>query len=403
MSHWLPGIRPEAAQKTYRAGTHRSIPPEETVRRVRGVARALGITRVANVTGLDTIGIPVAMACRPNSRSLSVSQGKGLTLAAAQASALMEALELHHAERITHPLKLASYDELRFDHRVADPSLLPRPASSTYRDDLRVLWIEADDLMGGDRTWIPFELVHIDCARPSHPGAGAFRCSSNGLASGNTLCEAAIHGLSEVIEREAFSDFERIPETEQDARRVNLDSVDDPSARWLLERFAKAHVDVVAWDITDRTGVPSFKAGISTREDADRTRVGALYGFGCHPARGVALCRALTEAAQTRLTVISGARDDLPRAIYESEANPERALRERGAFTRGTPSRAFHAAPSWESNDLDADVTWLLDQLRQAGFAAVYFIDLTMEALRIPVVRVVVPGARGMIPHAATG
>jgi len=52
----------------------------------------MGITRVANVTGLDHVGIPVVMACRPNARGLAVSQGKGLTLDAAKASAVMESI-----------------------------------------------------------------------------------------------------------------------------------------------------------------------------------------------------------------------------------------------------------------------------------------------------------------------
>ena len=59
--------------KTYRAGTHRSTAPEETLARVAPLLPALGITRLANITGLDRIGIPVVVACRPNSRSLAVS------------------------------------------------------------------------------------------------------------------------------------------------------------------------------------------------------------------------------------------------------------------------------------------------------------------------------------------
>ena len=64
----------------------------------------MGITRIANITGLDRLGIPVVMVCRPNSRSIAVSQGKGLTLDAAKASGLMESVETFHAESITRPL-----------------------------------------------------------------------------------------------------------------------------------------------------------------------------------------------------------------------------------------------------------------------------------------------------------
>jgi ribosomal protein S12 methylthiotransferase accessory factor len=64
--------------KRFRSGTHRVATPDETLARVRPLAARMGITRLGNITGLDQIGIPVAIAVRPNSRSVSVSQGKGL-------------------------------------------------------------------------------------------------------------------------------------------------------------------------------------------------------------------------------------------------------------------------------------------------------------------------------------
>ena len=103
---------PDAGVKEYRVGTHRTVSPQATLARVGPFMTEMGITRIANVTGLDALGIPVVMVCRPNSRSIAVSQGKGVELAAAKASGVMEAVETYHAERITLPLKLASYDEL---------------------------------------------------------------------------------------------------------------------------------------------------------------------------------------------------------------------------------------------------------------------------------------------------
>ncbi len=113
------------ASKRYFHGTHRTCSPVDTVARLQPLLREMGITRVANVTGLDRTGIPVVMVCRPNARSVTVSQGKGLTLAAAKASGIMEALEVWHAERIVKPLKLASFEEMRGEHRVTDIAKLP--------------------------------------------------------------------------------------------------------------------------------------------------------------------------------------------------------------------------------------------------------------------------------------
>ena len=72
--------------KTYRDGTHRIVDPETTLARAKPFLAAAGVTRVAMLTGLDVIGIPVAAAYRPNSRSISVHQGKGMSIAAAKAS-----------------------------------------------------------------------------------------------------------------------------------------------------------------------------------------------------------------------------------------------------------------------------------------------------------------------------
>jgi ribosomal protein S12 methylthiotransferase accessory factor len=64
-------------------------PPEQTWNAIKPRLREFGITRVGEVTGLDRIGLPVWIAIRPNARTLSVSQGKGLDDTAARVSAAM--------------------------------------------------------------------------------------------------------------------------------------------------------------------------------------------------------------------------------------------------------------------------------------------------------------------------
>ena len=125
------------AVKSFTAGTHRSISPEQTLARVQPWLKAMGITRIANITGLDVLGVPVVMVCRPNSRSLSVAQGKGATLAAARASGLMESVEFWHAERISKPLVLGSVLDLKFTQRLVDVARMPRLSVSTFDDHQR--------------------------------------------------------------------------------------------------------------------------------------------------------------------------------------------------------------------------------------------------------------------------
>jgi YcaO cyclodehydratase, ATP-ad Mg2+-binding len=164
--------------KRFRDGTHRTVSPDETLARVRPLLPALGITRVANVTGLDRIGVPVVMVCRPNSRSVAVSQGKGLTLAAAKASGIMEAAEGFHAERIEQPLRLGSSHELRRTLLVADVEGLPLLRDSGWHPDLQILWIEATDLNSDERVWGPYEVVHSSYTHPLPTGSGCFAATT---------------------------------------------------------------------------------------------------------------------------------------------------------------------------------------------------------------------------------
>ena len=197
-----PAGQPDT-RKSYRRGTHRIVPPGETVSRFVRYASDLGITRLANVTGLDYLGIPVFMAVRPNARSLSVSQGKGLDNDAASASAFMEAVESEHAERIERPMKMASYAALKEEAFVAAPGQLPRATRTRLQPDYKIPWIEGRDIASAESIWVPFELVHADFRKPSLAGTGFFATSSNGLASGNHRLEAICHGICEAIERDA--------------------------------------------------------------------------------------------------------------------------------------------------------------------------------------------------------
>jgi hypothetical protein len=146
----------EHAAKGYKNGTHRLISPRETLDRretlewLRPILPRMGITRLANVTGLDRIGIPAVMACQPNARSLAVNQGKGLDLDSAKASAAMESVEEYNAEHITLPLKFASYNEMRMRHRVVDVESLPRASDSHYHANLALLsgWLNSGLALG---------------------------------------------------------------------------------------------------------------------------------------------------------------------------------------------------------------------------------------------------------------
>jgi YcaO-like protein with predicted kinase domain len=377
--------------KRLKRGTHRSEDLERTITRVLRLAPVMGITRVANVTGLDAIGIPVVMVSRPNSRSITVSQGKGINLAAARASGLMESAELYHAETITLPLRLASYEELRFKYNVVEVADLPRRASFHFHPNLRTLWCKGHDLLNDEDILVPYEMVHTNYTSPLPDGHGCFIASSNGLASGNNLIEAIGQGLCELIERDATALWKARGER-MNKRRIHLNTVDDPDCRETIAKFERAGFCVAVWDITSDIMIATFACSLVPRDNQSLWHPAASAGYGCHPAREIALLRALTEAAQTRLTVISGLRDDLYGETYEQLMDPDFTNQSRHRVGQFRLGRRFRDVPTRNSKTFEADLAWELKCIRNAGLRRAIVIDLTKRELGLSVVRVIVPG-----------
>jgi ribosomal protein S12 methylthiotransferase accessory factor len=384
-------IGDEAGRKVYLDGTHRIVDPAATLDRVLPMAASMGITRLAVLTGLDVVGIPVAAAYRPNSRSISVHQGKGTTLLAAKASALMEAAECWHAEAAVLPLWLATRDEIARRGRAVDPARLPLTGQGDPRTE-RLLWTEADDLASGGKLWVPYELVGADYTVSALHEPGFFQATTNGLASGNHWLEAVLHGLYEVVERDAVALWHAMPPSGQEARTLDPATVDGQASAGLLARFAAAKVDVAIWDVTSDVGLPAFLALASGAGGV--AGVEPELGAGCHADRDVALSRALAEAAQARLTRISGARDDF---VPETYAQAARARRHAAAeqMLRMKGRRDFADSPSCAGATLRHDLDAVLERLRQAGFDQVAAVDLSRPEIGLSVVRIIVPGLEG--------
>jgi YcaO-like protein with predicted kinase domain len=378
----------ERLPKRFRRGTHRLADPAETLARVRPLAERMGITRLGNITGLDRIGIPVAIAVRPNSRSVSVAQGKGLDLPQAMASALMEACETFHAEQVDG-LRMGAYRDLSRSAIVVDPETLC--AGTRNFDSAAVIaWAEGYDLLRRESCWVPGEIVHTDYTllRPD----GYFLAGSNGLASGNHLAEAVSAALYELVERDAVALWIAQPLRRRASCALDLASVDDPDCRALLARYEAAGIAVRVWNVTTDIAIAAFLCEIRDLSPGDPRRPSRFHGSGCHVDRSVALARALTEAAQTRLTYIAGIRDDLTPAEYMAAPGDEIRNALLDALARETAPGAFAAVPNFAAADIVEDLRWALGRLAASRIDRVVAVDLTRSNLLVPVVRLVIPG-----------
>jgi YcaO-like protein with predicted kinase domain len=383
--------------KGHHAGTHRLMPPSETFAGAKAFAPLMGITRVANVTGLDRIGIPVVSVMRPNARSVSVSQGKGLTLDAARASGLMEAIELYHAETITLPLRHGSYEELRYQFPLVDVRRLPRRRTGTFSRHKPIYWIEGYDLIRQSSKWLPYEMVHCNYSYPPVTGDPSFIMTSNGLASGNHVLEAIEHGINELVERDAITLWHHRPKDERIQTLLDLSTVDSEACQWLFQKLDAANMDVYVWEQPSDIRLTTFRCEIHERV-SDRFRKRQKFsGYGTHLSREIAMIRAVTEAAQSRLTIISGARDDIPQMAYEDPALSTAQQEYVDEFTTFKPIRRFSDMPSYEHATFNEDVLKQLELLQAADLNEVIVVDLTRQPFNLPVVRVVIPGLEATI------
>jgi YcaO-like protein with predicted kinase domain len=364
------------------AAIDRLFPSDVTFERVRPHLLSFGITRVARHTGLDKVGIPVWCAYTPNAKSIVVAQGKGLSDDDARTSATMEALERAVACDPFVEVVVDSSESLKEkgQHVHSLPPLIALGKELLGVDET-IAWVVGSDLLTGGTVYVPFEAVTLDRTRHDN----RYWQSSDGLASGNTLEEATFHGLLERIERDAHALWQLLNLPQQQATCVDPSSFATADVQALQEKLLTADLELRLFDITSDVGVPTYTALVGPRYKL-RTNmaryVEVTYGSGTHPIPDRAAIRALTEAAQSRLTYISGARDDVYREVFQ---------RSLPAHIRGL----FDAVPRLVDIVIPRetpDLASVLDRLRAVSVAEVLMVPLSDPTLPFAVVKLLVPG-----------
>jgi ribosomal protein S12 methylthiotransferase accessory factor len=375
-------IRLQSCRKAYAKETQRTVPPEETLRRARARLPAAGITRVADITNLDRIGIPVFSSIRPTAEAgaISVYNGKGATPIEAEVSAVMEGLERYSGEIGDRETVVGRYSEVSSRQTALDPADLILP--ERVPADMAVPWVEGYDIVQDEEVLVPAHAVFHPL--PATYGR-LFRTNTNGLASGNTPEEATFHALMEVVERDSWSLVEATRNT-----GPRIGGIADGLAADLLAKFAAAGVEVTLKDIRSDIGVPTVAAVADDVVLKDPTLL--TIGMGSHTSAGIAVLRALTEVAQSRLTQIHGAREDTDTADVRKRIGYERTKRLNRHWFAENGTVEFSALPSFDSDDFLTDIRRVTDRLGAAGLSRVIVVDLTRPEIGIPVVRVIVPG-----------
>ncbi|MBX4924662.1 YcaO-like family protein [Rhizobium binae] len=351
--------------------------PRQTLQRILARRQEYGITRLGSITGLDWIGIPIVQVVRPRSRSVAVSQGKGLTFPLAAISGVMESLEGWASERIA-PERIFTAS-LRAMNAGGDWSHL-----GVGRDEAMLSWIAGLDLLSGRQMAVPLALVDTAYIVPS-PHPHWIARDTTGLAAGTSLQGAVMHACLEILERQARCTAMKTPHF-FDRFQIDARSVRSGSAGDILQLLTKAGFVVGIWQIPAPHALPVYWCHVM--EDASRAPFAPLpaEGFGCDFSHNGALTSALLEACQSRLGVISAARDDIRTELY-GHADAMELAAWRGQLARG--SRPF---PTDRSAAEERSLRPVFDAMRLAGAKAAALVVLHSDD-RIPlhVVRVAAP------------
>jgi len=343
----------------------RVLSPAATRSLVRRQFAHLGITRVTNLTPLDRLGVPVCASVRPRGQTLAVHSGKGLTSLSAWVGAAMEALELAVAERAA--LADGSHEASPAEWAASLPAgLRPvdfAPVQGVAVDARAPLRLAPAEWLGSrSPVWLPVQDVH-PCKPADEPDL--YPWTSNGLASGNDLEEATLHAVLEVLERDALA----MNAARDTSAWLDPSALPEPFVHW-SEDWQRMGIELLVRQVPNDFGLPCFSAWI---HEPFNLGVNLAGGSGLHTSRDIALARAVTEAAQSRLTTLHGGRDDLPQAFekYHTLTMQERMAADAEVLARVRDRKrtvAWAEVPTWHFSHPHAALHWLRQHLAERGF-----------------------------------
>lgn len=351
-----------------------------------------GITRVADITYLDRIGIYAYQSVRPDAEegdgSFTIFSGKGLTKEQCKISAIMEGIERYCAEERNNRdiILKKSIAELRTNYNIVEPKELNILNQSISEND-EIEWILGYDLIAKSEVYIPAANVcyPYDFRKHKYP----LRNYTTGLAAGNTYLEALFHGLCEVIERDAAA----MNIIFKKGISVDIHTIKNKTIRKIIERITKTEglKLYVKYITTEEINVPVFQVLID-----DTFLRNPLYisgGYGAHPNKEIALINALNEAILSRAGTISGGREDLEKFLKAKENFSYEEYKEK--YRYWFDQKKTINFENIESEDLPTildDMSLCVERLVNAGFDKIIFVNLKKRNIDVPVIKMLVPG-----------
>jgi ribosomal protein S12 methylthiotransferase accessory factor len=300
--------------------------------------------------------------------------------------------------------QLGLYSEAQYKNRIE----LNNTATSEQQyipefvdDDTPIAWSQAWSLTHNRFQYVPtaYSFYNFREAGNHFYSAG----DSNGCASGNTMEEAILQGLLEIVERDAAAMwwYNRYQCPLVDGASFNL-----PYWYEMQKLYAqKLERDLFVIDITSDWNIPTFVA-ISHRINHPIEEI--TVGLGSHLDPKRALLRALEEINQTLpalerrdkdgntiyYNITKETSDWLTKATYENQPYllPNKNI----------PPKTYKDFSCPVSDDIKDDLEFCLDTAKKLGLE-VLVVNQTRPDINMPVVKVIVPGMRHFWRRLAPG
>lgn len=363
---------PDAAN-VQRLGTSlRNQTAAQTTATAKRLLARLSVADVVDITALDHLGLPVFVSVRPGGKPIPVHSGKGVTTEDARVGALMEAVEYAACQSASEleavqrmPLsKLAAQWPLALDIGAFAPRL-----GVALRPRAHIPYVSCELLGTRQRVPLPAELVLLPA--PAQRSPPLFGSTSNGLASGNTLQEATLHALLEVIERDTVA----LQMALDESQALAMTTLPEPFAG-MSQAWRRRNVRLHVRHLPNALGLPCFEAGLHDPAAGSPAWV-LSRGWGLHFDRQIALSRAICEAAQSRLCAMLATRPDVAggpelAARLGAPPAPERTALLLARLTDARRRVRFEQLPHEAISSIPDALNSLLQRLPAAGLGPVF-------------------------------
>jgi ribosomal protein S12 methylthiotransferase accessory factor len=377
------GIELRDCFKTYSHDQDKARTPAETIRWVRERLSGFRLNLLSRTLRIDTgrLDVPVFLSlCGDDATRLTGTKkqmGKGATPEQSEASALMELVERFSFFSFVRetPFLLLTWDKVPGSavsaealKRSIHDSRTPTDRCDSFLKGCPLRWAVARSLTENRDRWLPIDWFYLIN-------------EYNGPAAGNTLEEAILQSLCEVVERHVGS---VIAYEERVTPRIDPSSVKDPAAVELLEKFHRNGIQLHLRDFSLNTGIPSV--GVLAYDPANFPEKSEIvFAVGTTSSPEKSLCRALTEVAQL-------AGDFESRTSYRPTLPKYKSLEEAAYLMAPGPTVAIRSLPDLSDDNLRVEIERCVGALRDIGLE-VLVLDVTHPELQVPAVYTVIPGA----------